>query len=256
MRIEDIDTTRARPAYYRAIEEDLDWLGIDWERPVLRQSERFEVYRETLAELERLGLLYPAFLSRAETAAAVAEAEAGGERWPRDPEGAPLYPGPERAWPGARRRAEMASGRPYALRLDMAAARAGLPPLSWREADPLAEAPASTVRADPAAWGDVVLARKEVPASYHLAVVVDDAFQGVAHVVRGTDLFAATSVHVLLQTLLGLPTPGYFHHPLLLGADGRKLAKSRGSETIRALRAANETAAALIAGLPAPIGKR
>jgi glutamyl-Q tRNA(Asp) synthetase len=243
LRIEDIDRTRAHQKFETAIFEDLAWLGLSWEEPVLRQSERFDAYRAALAELDRLGLLYPTFLSRTEIAAKAGLSPA------RDPEGAPLYPGPERDWPEAKRHAAMASGRPYALRLDMARALAGAPPLAWRECDPLAGGMDETVAADPAAWGDVVLARKETPASYHLSVVMDDAFQGVTHVVRGLDLRAATSVHRLLQALLGLPEPRYFHHRLILDETGAKLSKSRGSESIRARRAAGETPQDLIAGL-------
>ena len=136
LRIEDIDLTRARAEFEAAIFEDLAWLGLAWEEPVLRQSERFEAYRAALGELEKLGLLYPAFLSRTEIQAHLAEKRAAGGRWPRDPDGAPLYPGEERDWPAARRRQEIASGKPYALRLDMARALAGAASLSWREADP------------------------------------------------------------------------------------------------------------------------
>lgn len=256
LRIEDYDTLRASPAYEAAIFADLAWLGLGWEEPVLRQSERFDGYREALGRLLVLGLLYPAFMSRAEIAARVAEAEARGPPWRRDPDGAPLYPGPERGWSAAARRQEMASGRPYALRLDTGRALDGVAALSWRERDPLVVASGGgkrvTFPADPAAWGDVVLARKEVPASYHLAVVVDDAFQGVTHVVRGVDLRPATAVHRLLQTLLGLPEPIYFHHRLILDETGQKLSKSRGSETLRARQLAGESAAALIAGLGLP----
>ena len=247
LRIEDIDLTRARPEFEAAIFEDLAWLGLSWEEPVLRQSERFSAYRAALDALDRLGLLYPAFLSRAEIQA---HAEAGGAAWRRDPEGAPLYPGPERDWPLAKRKEEMASGRPYALRLDMRRALAGLRWLAWREADPLGGGAGATLPADPAAWGDVILARKEVPASYHLAVVVDDAFQDITDVVRGEDLQPATSVHRLLQTLLGLPEPRYFHHRLILDQAGAKLAKSRGSESIRARREAGDSAERLVARLP------
>ncbi len=245
LRIEDIDATRARPQFEAAIFEDLGWLGLDWEMPVLRQSERFDAYREALAELDRLGLLYPSFLTRTEIGAIAAKAGAAG---PRDPDGAPHYPGGERGWSMSRRRTEMASGKPYALRLDMARALEGRAALSWREADPFGGA-AEARNADPAAWGDVALARKDVPASYHLAVVVDDAFQGVTDVVRGKDLEAATSVHRLLQQLLHLPAPSYFHHRLILDKAGRKLSKSRGSETLRARRAAGESPDQLIAGL-------
>lgn len=249
LRIEDIDDTRARAAFEAAIMEDLAWLGIGWEEPVLRQSERFDAYRAALDELEALGLIYPAFLSRGEIRALVAAAEETGKEWPRDPDGAPLYPGEESDWTTARRRHGAASGRPYALRLDMKRALAGLSALSWREANPIGEAPSVVRAAEPARWGDVALARKEVPASYHLAVAVDDAFQGVTDVVRGRDLEQATAVHRLLQTLLGYPAPRYFHHRLILDENGQKLSKSRGSETIRARRRAGERPQDLIAGL-------
>ena len=235
LRIEDIDQTRARAEFETAIFEDLAWLGIAWEEPVLRQSDRFDAYRQALAELDLLGLIYPAFLSRGEIRAAIAELESDGRDWPRDPDGAPHYPGAERDWSGARRRDEMASGRPYALRLDMARALSGLAGLTWRERDPFGGAPDLTVKDDPAAWGDVILARRDTPASYHLAVTVDDAFQAVTDIVRGLDLKPATGVHRLLQTLLGLPEPYYFHHRLILDEDGRKLSKSEGSAGIRNL---------------------
>jgi glutamyl-Q tRNA(Asp) synthetase len=249
LRIEDIDLVRARGEFEAAIFEDLSWLGLRWEEPVLRQSERFDLYREMLCRLEAMGLLYPAFMTRSEIQAAVEEVEARSGAWPRDPDGAPLYPGGERDRPNAKRREAMASGRPYSLRLDMRRALKEVPALSWREADPLGEAPPVERAADPAAWGDVILARKGIPASYHLAVVVDDAAQGVTEIVRGKDLEAATSVHRLLQALLGLPEPRYFHHRLILDETGAKLSKSRGSETIRARREAGETPNELIAGL-------
>jgi glutamyl-Q tRNA(Asp) synthetase len=219
---------------------------LSWEEPVLRQRDRFDAYGEVVAELERLELLYPAFMSRSEIAAVVSQR---GDGWPRDPDGAPIYPGDERDWPARRRRAEIESGRPYALRLDMARALAGLPRLRWRDADPFSAALGEDRMAAPEEWGDVILARKEVTASYHLAVVVDDAYQQVTDVVRGRDLEAATSVHRLLQTLLGLPAPRYFHHRLILDADGLKLSKSRGSETLRARRRSGETPEDLTAGL-------
>jgi glutamyl-Q tRNA(Asp) synthetase len=250
LRIEDIDMARARPEFEAAIYEDLAWLGLRWEEPVLRQRERFEVYGEALAALDRLGLLYPAFLTRGEIRARVTEAEASGEEWPRDPDGGSHYPGDERDWPEARSKAVIESGKPYALRLDMGRALAEVRPLGWREADPLGAVPPHAQAADPAAWGDVVLARKELPASYHIAVVVDDAYQGVTDIVRGLDLKPSTSVHRLLQTLLGLPEPRYFHHALILDETDAKLSKSRGSETIRAWREAGESAETLIGGLP------
>jgi glutamyl-Q tRNA(Asp) synthetase len=241
LRIEDIDATRARPEFEAAILEDLAWLGLRWEEPVLRQRERFPAYRTALRELEKLGLLYPAFLSRAEVQARIVEAELCGRPVGRDPEGAPIYPGPERDWPEPRRREAVASGRPYALRLDMRRALAGLPSLAWREVEPFAADQATIIAADPAAWGDVVLARKDFPASYHLSVVLDDAFQGVTDVVRGRDLQPATAVHRLLQTLFGLAEPRYFHHRLILDKTGAKLSKSRGSEGLRGRRAAGQS---------------
>jgi glutamyl-Q tRNA(Asp) synthetase len=251
IRIEDIDPTRDRDEFRLAILDDLAWLGVSGEGAPMRQSERLEAYREALNALEKLELLYPSFLSRTEVTGKILAAEMRGETIRRDPEGTPHYPGEERDWSRERRRTEMASGRPYALRLDMDRAVAGLGPLSWREQNPFTTEAAS-VTADPGEWGDVVLARRDAPASYHLAVVVDDMAQGVTDVVRGEDLRAATSVHRLLQTLLGLSEPAYFHHPLILDETGRKLAKSRGSETLRARRAAGETPEALIEGLGLP----
>lgn len=235
LRIEDIDTSRCRPEYETAIYEDSAWLGLAWERPVRRQSEHFADYGAALSKLDAMGLIYPSFESRAEIAALVAERETRAA-WPRDPDGAPLYPGDAKLLPQAERGARMASGAPYALRLDMAAAIERIGPLTWSESG-------SEQVADPAAWGDVVLARKDAPASYHLAVTVDDAAQGVTDVVRGKDLFHATNVHRLLQALLGLPAPRYHHHQLILDADGRKLSKSTKATAIRELRARAATPA-------------
>jgi glutamyl-Q tRNA(Asp) synthetase len=246
LRMENVDTTRARPDFEAAIFEDLAWLGLKWEKPVLHQSGRLDAYAKALAELDKLGLLYPAFMSRSEIRAAV---EKAGPKWPRDPDGAPHYPGPERTWPASRRQAEMDSGRPYALRLDMARASSALAPLSWNSVDPFGVEPPATHTARPAQWGDVILARKEVHSSYHIAVVVDDAFQCITDVVRGKDLQPATSLHRLLQTLLGLPAPRYFHHRLILDSDGKKLSKSEGSESIRARRDMRESREELIASL-------
>jgi glutamyl-Q tRNA(Asp) synthetase len=237
LRIEDIDRTRCRPQFEAAIFEDLAWLGLAWETPVRRQSDEFAAYRKALARLVEMGLVYPSFESRAEIARLVSERERAGP-WPRDPDGAPLYPGVARELAPTARDRLIVSGAPYALRLDMAAAlaRCGRP-LTWVETGAGPGGETGTVVADPAAWGDVVLARKETPTSYHLSVVVDDAAQGVTHVVRGQDLFAATSVHRLLQTLLGLPTPVYRHHRLILDERGRRLAKSTRATTLRDLRA-------------------
>ena len=239
LRIEDIDRTRCRPEYEASIYEDLAWLGFAWERPVRRQSEHFADYRAALDRLDAMGLIYPSFESRGEIAVMVGEREArDGRPWLRDPDGAPLYPGEAKAMPPDRRARLMRSGAPFALRLDMAKALARLGgPLTWTEsgAGPVGET--ATVIADPAAWGDVVLARKDSPASYHLAVTVDDAAQGVTDVVRGEDLFYATGVHRLLQALLGLPEPRYHHHRLIRDGDGRKLSKSGKATGLRELRA-------------------
>jgi glutamyl-Q tRNA(Asp) synthetase len=242
LRIEDIDAARCRPEYEAAIYEELAWLGIAWEQPVRRQSEHYEDYRAALARLDAMGLIYPSFESRAEIARLVVEREARGT-WPRDPDGAPLYPGTAKTSSDAARAKRITAGEPYALRLDMAAAIARTDLLSWQEtgAGPLGET--GHIAADPAVWGDVILARKETPTSYHLAVVVDDAAQGVTEVVRGRDLFHATSVHRLLQALLGLPAPRYHHHRLILDADSNKLSKSTLATGLRELRAQGATAA-------------
>ena len=240
LRIEDIDATRCRPEYERAIYEDLAWLGLAWDEPVRRQSEHLDGYRAALARLEDLGLIYPSFESRAEIARLVRAREVQGP-WPRDPDGAPIYPGNAKALAPAERARRIAAGEPYALRLDMAAALARAPPLAWRErADGGGD---GTIAAEPAAWGDVVLARRETPTSYHLSVVVDDALQGVTEIVRGMDLYAATAVHRLLQAVLALPEPVYRHHRLILDADGRKLAKSTRATGLRELRAQGATPA-------------
>lgn len=243
LRIEDIDATRCRPEFESAIYEDLDWLGIAWDGPVRRQSEHFEAYGAAMGKLEAQGLIYPSFESRAEIARLMAEREQSGEAWPRDPDGAPLYPGAAKDMPGDERKRRIAAGEPYALRLDMGAAiaRAGL--LTWTESGAGPQGESGAVKAAPEAWGDVVLGRKETPTSYHLSVTLDDALQGVTHVVRGQDLFWATSLHRLLQALLGLPAPQYHHHRLILGADGRKLAKSTRSTALRELRAQGTTPA-------------
>jgi glutamyl-Q tRNA(Asp) synthetase len=244
LRIEDIDAARCRPEYETAIYEDLAWLGLRWEQPVRRQSEQYDDYRAVLAQLDALGLVYPSFESRAEIARLVTEREAHGA-WPRDPDGAPHYPGAAKTMAAAERARRMAAGEPYALRLDMAAAIARIGPFTWQETGAGPADETGAIAADPAAWGDLVLARKETPTSYHLAVVVDDAAQGVSEVVRGRDLFHATSVHRLLQALLGWPAPRYHHHRLILNADGNKLSKSTRATGLRELRAQGATAAGI-----------
>ncbi|MBV8835987.1 MAG: tRNA glutamyl-Q(34) synthetase GluQRS [Alphaproteobacteria bacterium] len=237
LRIEDIDETRCRGEYETAIYEDLAWLGISWAEPVRRQSAHFRDYRAALSKLEAQGLVYPSFESRGEIARMVAEREK--ERhghWPRDPDGAPLYPGNAKHLGAEERAARIAAGDPFALRLDMNAAIARAGALTWTEVGIDRNEEHETLIAKPEAWGDVVLARKDTPTSYHLAVVLDDALQGATHVVRGEDLQAATSVHRLLQELLGLPAPHYHHHRLIYDEGGRKLSKSTHATGLRELR--------------------
>jgi glutamyl-Q tRNA(Asp) synthetase len=211
---------------------------------VRRQSAHFDDYSAALARLDSLGLVYPSFESRGELARMIAAREhCDGARWPRDPDGVPLYPGSARSLPAAERRARMQSGKAYALRLDMAASIAQTGPLTFTETGSGPQRQGGTVLAIPQSWGDAVLARKETPTSYHLSVVVDDALQGITHIVRGQDLFWATSVHRLLQVLLGYPEPIYHHHRLILDEEGRKLSKSTRATSLRALRADGATPA-------------
>ena len=236
LRIEDIDTARCRPEFEAAILEDLEWLGLTWAHPVRRQSEHFADYAAAIARLEAQGLLYPSFESRSEIAALVAAREREGD-WPRDPDGVPLYPGDARKLEPAERERRRLAGAPFALRLAMDAAIARAGALTWTETANGPHGQSGRIAAAPHSWGDVVLARKELPTSYHLAVVVDDALQGVTDVVRGQDLFWATSVHRLLQALLGLPEPVYYHHRLIPGSDGHKLSKATKATSLRELRA-------------------
>ncbi len=238
LRIEDIDLTRCRPEFEQGILEDLAWLGISFAPEVRRQSLHFDDYRQALGRLEAAGLVYPCFCSRQEIKEAVRQREATtGIPWPRDPDGAPLYPETCRALGEAEMRRRCEAGEPHVLRLamDRALARMAGESLSYRRFDETAAE--HEIAVDPARWGDVVLARKDAPTSYHLSVVVDDALQGVSHVVRGRDLEAATDIHVLLQRLLGLPTPRYHFHQLLSDETGQKLAKSRMSRSLADLRA-------------------
>jgi glutamyl-Q tRNA(Asp) synthetase len=236
LRVEDIDTARCRPMYETAIYEDLTWLGLHWEAPVRRQSEHWDDYGCALTQLESMGLIYPSFESRTDIARLVAERERRGP-WPRDPDGSPLYPGDAKNMSAAERGRRIEAGEPYAQRLDMHTAMARAGTLTWVETGVGPAGQTGPVAADPSVWGDVTLGRKETPASYHLAVVVDDAAQGVTDVVRGRDLFHATAVHRLLQALLGLPAPRYHHHRLVLDDAGNKLSKSTQSTALRELRA-------------------
>jgi glutamyl-Q tRNA(Asp) synthetase len=251
LRIEDIDPTRCKPEFEAAMIEDLDWLGIVWETPVRRQSRHLADYRAAVEKLEAQGLVYPSFESRAEIAALVASRETAGV-WPRDPDGVPLYPGAAKRLSPAERARRLEAGAAYALRLDIAAACARTGDLGWTEAGEGPQDETGAVAARPQAWGDVILARKETPTSYHLSVTLDDALQGATEVVRGRDLFWSTSVHRLLQTLLGLPEPAYRHHRLILDAAGRKLSKSTEATGLRELRAGGATPADIrrLVGLP------
>ncbi len=239
LRIEDIDRGRCRAEFDAAVVTDLAWLGIAWDGPVLRQSERLPVYAAAIDRLRAMGLEYPCFCTRADIAAATIAPHADGA--------APVYPGTCRRLSAAERARRMAV-EPFAWRLDVAAALARTGPLDWHDAL------AGWVRADPLAGGDIVVARKDVGASYHLAVVVDDSEQGVTEVVRGADLFAATHVQRLLQALLGLPVPSWCHHPLVRGPDGARLAKRHGAPTLAALRAGGADPAAVRAELRALAG--
>lgn len=235
LRIEDIDGTRCRDEFVAAICEDLAWLGLTWDGPVRRQSAHMADYQAVLARLAQMEVLYPCFCTRAEIAAEVARSGAA----PHGPEG-PLYPGTCRALPVQERAARLAAGAPHALRLDVERAARRCGPLRFYDHG------AGWVDARPALLGDVVLGRKEVPASYHLAVTIDDDLQGVTLVTRGEDLFVATHIHRLLQALLGISVPAYHHHGLLLGEDGRRLAKRDRALTLRAMREAGVTAAEVL----------
>jgi len=277
LRIEDIDGTRSRPEHVRGIIEDLQWLGVDWDGEIVFQSNRLSQYEAALARLRGMGLLYPCFCTRADIAASASA--------PHGPEGS-AYPGTCRNLPPSERERRIDAAEPHAWRIDMARAVRLTGRLEWvstafpvraepveacperplqagsRKVDffsPASNGPSAleAIHADPLASGDVVLARKDAPASYHLSCTLDDAAMGVTHVLRGQDLFAATHVHRLLQALLGLPSPLYSHHPLLVGADGKRLAKRDGSIALADLRAQGMDAARLAADLRAqrfPVG--
>jgi glutamyl-Q tRNA(Asp) synthetase len=225
LRVEDIDAQRCRPAFEAAIYEDLAWLGLDWERPVRRQSEHMADYRSALQRLEALAVIYPCFCSRKEIEAEIAAAAHA----PHGPEGS-LYPGTCRGLPPAAREERIDRGDAYALRIDAAKAAEIAGPLTWQEQA------RGQIEVDPLLLGDAVLARKDVATSYHLAVTVDDGIQGVTLVTRGQDLFHATHLHRLLQALLGLSEPAYRHHPLLKNEQGVRLSKRDGALALRQMR--------------------
>ena len=233
LRIEDIDRGRSRQRFVAGILTDLAWLGIAWEEPVILQSQRLPAYRAAAARLEQMGLLYPCFATRSEIEAAAVDGA-------RDPDGAPLYPGLYKGRAASETAPRRAAGEAFALRIDMQAAvvsatgKLGGAPLSFAEFSE--DGTPQTIAARPERWGDAVIVRKDVAASYHLAVVVDDAWQGVTHVTRGRDLHPATDLHRLLQVLLGLPAPVYYHHQLITDDAGRKLSKSARDTSLRCLR--------------------
>ena len=228
LRIEDIDTSRARPEFEQAIYDDLAWLGLKWDTPVRRQSEHFSEYEAALAALRQRGLVYPCFCTRKEIAKEVARAHAA----PHGPEG-PLYPGTCRALTHKEAEARIAAGESHCLRLNTGKAASDVAaPLTWHDFH------AGEVTARPEELGDVVLARKDIPTSYHLSVVLDDALEGITVVARGEDLFHATHIHRLLQALLDLPTPAYHHHAIIRDEEGERMAKRIGSTSLADLRAA------------------
>jgi len=231
LRIEDIDRQRCRPEFEQGIREDLGWIGIDWDGAVRRQSEHMDVYRRALGRLTELGAVYPCFCSRKQIQAEIDQAG----RAPHGLSGEAIYPGLCRKLGPAERAARIAGGEPYALRLDVAKALAMTGPLTWEDIR------AGVTQAEPLSLGDVVLARKDVPSSYHLAVTVDDHLQGVTLVTRGEDLFHATHVHRLLQALLQLRTPRYYHHNLVADSSGQRLAKRNRAITLRHLRDCRRT---------------
>lgn len=236
LRIEDIDPERCRPEFEDAIYRDLAWLGLEWEEPVRRQSEHMDEYRSATTRLQQMGLVYPAFMSRAEIAAATSD-----PAWPRDPDGAPLFPATDRTLAPSEARARIAAGAACALRIDVVKAAAFTGPLTWRELGEGPDGQTGTTVASPTIWGDFMVARKDVPTTYHLAVTVDDAKQGITNVVRGRDLFWATAAQRLLQALLGFEPPDYHHHRLITDASGRKLSKANRSTSLRAHREAGAT---------------
>lgn len=236
LRIEDTDITRARPEFEQAIFNDLQWLGIEWEEPVRRQSDHFADYQSAMDKLEVEGLVYRSYLTRSDIKRIVEAYEAKGRLWPRDPDGAPHFPGRQHEEQNAH------DGNSYIVRLDVDAAlqKVGRH-LCWQEASDSHFLKVTDVVAEPAKWSDIILVRRDAPASYNLAVVVDDAIQGVTHIVRGKDIYEATSVQRLLQELLGLPQPAYYHHSLICDDNGRKLSKSRQDTSLASLRAGGAT---------------
>ncbi len=236
LRQEDLDRTRVREEYYGWIEEDLRWLGLGWDGPVLRQTDRTPAYEAAMARLAEMGVVYPCFCTRREINELAA---------PQGPEG-PLYPGTCRHLPADAREAKLSAGMPHSWRLDSAGAGALAGPLTFTDLIH------GTLRVDPALLGDVILARKDIGTAYHLSVVVDDDFQHITHVTRGEDLLPSTHVHRILQTLLGHAAPLYLHHPLVLDSHGKRLAKRHDALAISAMREAGATPESVLAEIQDP----
>jgi glutamyl-Q tRNA(Asp) synthetase len=238
LRMEDIDLERCTPELEQTMLEDLQWIGLEWGTPVRRQSEHLTIYQEALNRLIRMDLVYPAFLSRSDIKRETGRIAGNKDNWPRDPDGALLYPPGDRQLSKRERDQRIDAGQPFSWRLNMEHALEYVgEPLSWIETAPQKH----IVPARPQDWGDVIVARKDMPTSYHLSVVIDDALQGITHVVRGKDLFHATSVHRLLQRLFAIEPPVYHHHALILDRDGQKLSKSRKDTALRELREEGKT---------------
>lgn len=242
VRLDDLDLTRVRPVYEEAIFEDLTWLGLTWESPIRKQSDHFEAYRDALRRLEALGLLYPCFCTRREIQEEIARAGLA----PQGPDG-PLYPGTCRRLAADQVAEQMASGRDYAMRLDLGKAL----DLAGRDLDWL-DLNHGRMIADPTPLGDVVLSRKETPTSYHLAVVVDDFAQDITLVTRGEDLLPSTHLHRVLQALLDLPVPTWKHHRLITDESGKRLAKRDDARSLRSLREAGWTPDQVRAAIDVP----
>lgn len=238
LRIEDIDTTRCTQKLETQMLKDLEWIGFEWDEKPRRQSEHFEDYAQALKKLEELGLIYPSSLSRGQIKKLITEKENHGESWPKDPDGTPLYPGCEKELSKTEHIHLIANSQTYALRIDMEKAAEKIEhEISWIEIG--FEKP---IIGEPLNWGDVILARKDFPVSYHLCCTLDDASQGITHVVRGKDLYHATSIHILLYELLDLKTPLYHHHKLILDDNSDKLSKSKAHTSLMELRQSGMTA--------------
>jgi len=259
LRIEDIDIGRSRTHFVDAIIDDLHWLGLSWQEPVIRQSQRFNIYKSALKRLDALGLIYPCWATRAEIRAHIEDLPGGMKNWPRDPDGAVIYPKLYTDISDHTRRELMWEGRDYAWRINIEkmhklAEEKNGGPLFFHEIDFLQDAQSHTVKVDARQFGDVIIARKDIPTSYHLSVVIDDDLQNITHIVRGVDLKPAAHIHRLLQCILDLKRTKYCHHPLIQSIEGRRLSKTAGDEGFRSIGNNALKAEDVRALLPAPIG--